>query len=346
MEAVEWMKLALDPPKEYWIPAARQIWPIKEWATLVAMLACFASLLPLGLILLRTKFFGSLAVPIPGNYACTWKSYLKISALNGLLMWLYLPLIFALFGVHLYLFRIDRAFPMMLVNGIVWWFVWINIIGFFIFRRWFKKRSQENGVSLSDLGLSYRDDQFALDGGQIGKTFLLAAILFAFAYLSEHTLESIFIVDFRFIFPFASDLTAYRAFLWLVYFPWLLLGFVQMGIFLHGQLRRPLKETWLKTYISWSLTNIAAMVIPLLLFLAIEYIPFFAAGILPFVGPAGMFIAFMHNLVHIIVVLIMVIPITTWFFQITAKIYLGALLNAALVTWMFTSSQVIAPIPL
>jgi cephalosporin-C deacetylase-like acetyl esterase len=34
-----------------------------------------------------------------------------------------------------------------------------------------------------------------------------------------------------------------------------------------------------------------------------------------------------------------------WFYQLTGKIYLGALVNAALVAWMFTSSQVIAPIP-
>jgi len=39
------------------------------------------------------------------------------------------------------------------------------------------------------------------------------------------------------------------------------------------------------------------------------------------------------------------IPISTWFYQLTGKIYLGALLNAALVAWMFTSSQVIASIP-
>jgi hypothetical protein len=31
--------------------------------------------------------------------------------------------------------------------------------------------------------------------------------------------------------------------------------------------------------------------------------------------------------------------------QLTGRIYLGAVLNAALVAWMFTSSQVIAPIP-
>jgi hypothetical protein len=41
-----------------------------------------------------------------------------------------------------------------------------------------------------------------------------------------------------------------------------------------------------------------------------------------------------------IVVLIMVIPIQTWFYQLTGRIYLGAVLNAALVTWMFVSSQV------
>jgi cephalosporin-C deacetylase-like acetyl esterase len=34
-----------------------------------------------------------------------------------------------------------------------------------------------------------------------------------------------------------------------------------------------------------------------------------------------------------------------WFYQLTGKIYLGARVNAALVAWMFTSSQVIAPIP-
>ena len=39
------------------------------------------------------------------------------------------------------------------------------------------------------------------------------------------------------------------------------------------------------------------------------------------------------------------IAISTWFYQLTDKIYLGALVNAALVACMFTSSQVIAPIP-
>ncbi|MEJ2099279.1 MAG: alpha/beta hydrolase [Desulfobacterales bacterium] len=344
--ALEWMKQALQPPQALWIAPDRQIWPIKEWATLLAMFAGFASLLPLGLMVLQIPFFGSICSPVSLNYACSLKSYFKLSALNGLFMWLYLPLIFALFAVHIYLVHIDRAFPMMMVNGIVWWFVWINIIGFFCFTIWFKKRRREQGLTLADLGLSDQQDRFALDSARIAKTILLAAILFIFAYLSEYILERIFIVDFRFIFPFASDLTPERARLWLVYFPWLLIGFLPMGIFLHGQLRRPIQKTWLKTFIFWSIFNTLALIVPLILLLLVQYVPLFINGFIPFVGPGGMCIAFLQDLFQIIVVLILVTPLSTGFFQMTGKIYLGALLNAALVAWMFVSSQVVAPIPI
>jgi hypothetical protein len=222
-EALDWINLALRPGKENWIPSNRQIWQIKEWSTLAAMLAGLAALLPLGLMLLRTSFFSPLQIQSPGNYSCTGKPYIRSAVLNGLIMSLYFPIIFVLFGVHVYLIQIDRAFPLMMTNGIVWWFLWINIIGFIFFRRWFKKQSSANGLTLYDLGLSHQKDHFAIDAVQISKTVLLAAILFLFAYLIEHTLESIFIVDYRFIFPFASDLTAYRLKLWFTYshcWPW------------------------------------------------------------------------------------------------------------------------------
>lgn len=311
----------------------------------MAMLACFASLLPLGRILLGMGFFKSLGGTPTGNYSCSVKSYVKFSAINGMLMWLYLPLIFVLFGMHIYLVHIDRVFPMMMVNGVVWWFFWINVIGFFMVRRWFRRESQNTGYTWADMGVSYREERFGLDSGKVAKTILLALILFGFAYFSEHLLEQIFIVDFRFLFPFASDLTSERVWLYPRYFPFLLVGFVFMAVFLHGQLRRPAKHSRLATWISWSSWNLAAMVSPLILFLLIQYVPLFTTGFIPLVGPGGMFVAFIHGLFHIIGVLIVVVPLSTWFFQLTGKIYLGALLNALIVTWMFVSSQVVAPIP-
>jgi hypothetical protein len=87
------------------------------------------------------------------------------------------------------------------------------------------------------------------------------------------------------------------------------------------------------------------MVTPVILFLMIQYVPLLATGYIPLVGPGGMFVSFVLNLFHIIGVLIVVVPLSTWFYQLTGKIYLGALLNALIVTWMFVSSQVVAPIP-
>jgi dienelactone hydrolase len=344
-EALDWIKQSLKPAPESWIPANRQIWQIKEWSTLIAMLAGLAALLPLGLMLLRASFFNSLQFHNRRSYSCTGKPYVRAAILNGVLMCLYFPIILVLFGIHVYLVHIDRAFPLMMTNGIVWWFLWINIIGFIFFRRWFRKQNRSNGLTLYELGLSYQKDRFALDAVQIGKTALLAAILFLFAYLVEHTLESILLIDYRFIFPFASDLTAFRAKLWLTYFPFLAVSFLLMGIFIHGQLRRPPKSNWWLTFINWSAFNTLVLVTPLVVLLIIQYAPLFTIGTIPLVGPGGMFIAFTHNLFHIIGVLIMIVPISTWFYQLTGKIYLGALLAAALVTWMFVSSQVVAPIP-
>ena len=88
------------------------------------------------------------------------------------------------------------------------------------------------------------------------------------------------------------------------------------------------------------------MVIPLLLLLAVQYIPLLTKGRILLVGPGGMLALLTMNLFHIVGVLVMVIPISTWFFLLTGRPYLGATVNALLVAWMFASSQVIAPVPI
>jgi len=344
-EALLWMKSALNPLEESWIDPARQIWPLKEWATLAAMVSGLASLLPLGLLLLQTPFFASLQGPASGRLPADRKNNLKAGLLNGVLSLFYLPLILILFAVHVYLVPIDGAFPLMMVNGIVWWFLWVNIIGFLFFRRWYKKEAARSGLTLQQLGLSDRAEGFGLNGANLGKTLLLGLILFGFAYGLEHLLESIFIVDFRFIFPFASDLTPYRALLFLLYFPFLLAGFLLLGTFLHGRLARPVRRTFWRTFLAWSGSNIFVIIAPLVLLVLAQYLPIFITGVIPFVGPGGVMTTFTLNLVHIIMKLVLIIPIMTWFYQLTGKIYLGSLVSALLVTWMFVSSQVIAPIP-
>jgi len=47
-----------------------------------------------------------------------------------------------------------------------------------------------------------------------------------------------------------------------------------------------------------------------------------------------------------IVIQILMIPIASVLYEATGKIVPGAVLNALIVTWMFTSSSVIAPLPI
>jgi dienelactone hydrolase len=345
-EAVEWMKKSLNPPDALWRDAREQIWPVKEAMTLLAMLACLISIMPLCLMLLRTGFFSSIKGPPQSGYASPTKSYVQYSVVNGILMWLYIPLILTLFAVHKYVVRVDPVFPMVMVDAIVWWFVWINIFGLLIFRSWYKKRARTEGLTLYELGISYRQDRFSLDAARVGKTILLGLILFAFLYICEYLSELIFLVDFRFIYPLLSDLTLYRFLMFLLYFPFILFGFLVLTTFVHGQLRRPRKKSWLKTYIYWTRSSIVALIAPIFLFLLVQYIPLLSTGFIPFEGPGGLFVVFIIELFFIMLILTMVMILSTWFYQITGKIYLSAFISALIVTWLFASSQVIAPVPI
>ncbi|MBN1635531.1 MAG: alpha/beta fold hydrolase [Deltaproteobacteria bacterium] len=344
-ETVQWLKAALRPPESLWIDADKQLWPVKELMTLLAAVAGLFSTLPLALILLRMNFFASLRGPARTEYFCPGKSYFKFATINGILMWLYLPLIMTIFAIHKFVVPIDTLFPMLLVDGIVWWFLCINIIGFFIFRAWFKHQAEATGLTLYELGVSHNEDRFWLDGGKIGRTILVGLILFGFVYLLEYLSERFFIVDFRFIYPLFSDLTPYRFNMFMIYFPFLLFGFLILTTFIHGQLRPEGKNTWLKTYFSWTLSNVLALIVPIFLFLLIQYVPLLTTGFIPFEGPGGVFVVFIIELFFIMLSLTICMILSTWFYQITGTIYLSALMNAFVITWLFASSQVIAPIP-
>lgn len=340
-EAVTWMQQALQPAPALWRDPARQIWPFKEAATLIAMVAGLLSLLPLAWLLVRARFFSPLQNTASGQYQCTGRPFRRAVLVNGLLKWLYIPLIMVLFAVHIYVVPIDGLFPMMMVNGLVWWFLVINLIGLALFWRW---RGKQN-VPLDDLGVSDHPTRVRLGWAHLGKTVLLAFVLFLVVYLLEAGLEALFIVDWRGIFPYLSDLTPYRVEMLALYFPFLLVGFLGTGAFLHGMARRPPQATWWRTFTHWAATNVLIQIVPLALFIVLQYAPLLLFNVVPLVGPGGVMATFVMTLFQLLLVLALTAVISTWCYLLTGKIYLGALLNALWVAWLLASSQVIAPIP-
>ena len=346
-EAVTWFNHSLNNNAPMLIPAEEQIWQIKEVSSLVALISGIFSVIPLGILLLGVKPFSALAGAPAGTYTCDKKTFRKAFWINFGLTLLFLPLVMVIFGLHVYLVPIDKAFPMMMVNGVIFWFLVINIIGFFIFKRWIKKhRASHPEVNYRELGISEREDRISLKWSAIWRSLLLAVVMFAFAYALQAGLESLTLIDYRYKFPYASDLTPYRWLMLLLYFPLFLLGFIQVNILLQGQLRPKPGKTWVQTVLRKSITGILVMIIPLLFTMAVQYVPLFINGLVPFVGPGGALVGFVINIEHMCVLLALMVPIASVLYEATGSIYPGAVLNALIVTWMFVSSSVISPLPI
>ncbi|MCB2213935.1 alpha/beta hydrolase [bacterium] len=346
-EAINWYHQALAPDTPLTIPANQQIWRYKEIGSLVALVAGIFSVMPAAVLLLGIKPFSDLAGAPNATYVCDRKTFRKAFLINAGLTLLFLPLILTIFGLHVYVVPIDGVFPMMMVNGVVFWFLVINVIGFFIFRGWLRKRRQADpAVNPQELGLSESKDGFKLSWAKIWRSLLLAAVLFAFLYALEAIPEALMLVDWRYKFPYASDLTGYRFLMLLLYFPLFLAGFIQVNILLQAQLRPKPGKTPLHTILRKSVVGILVMVIPLLFMMALQYVPLYTTGMVPFVGPGGALVGFVINIEHMIVLLALMVPISTVLYETTGSVYPGAVLNALIVTWMFTSSSVIAPLPI
>lgn len=339
-EVINWFSQALNPDAPLTLPADQQIWRIKEIGSLVAMLAGIMSAIPLAILLLGVKPFSVLAGTPSSNYAVDKKTFWRAFGINFGLTLLFLALVMVIMGFHVYVLPIDGVFPMMMVNGVIFWFLIINIIGFLIFRRWLKKQqSIENAVSTEELGIVFRWPKFLL-------SLLLALVLFAFVYALQAIPESFLLVDFRYKFPYASDMTGYRWLMMLLYFPLFLLGFIQVNIMLQAQLRPKPGSSWQGTVLRKTLVGMFVMLTPLLFHMVLQYVPLYTTGFVPFVGPGGALVGFVINIEHMCILLAMMIPIATVLYEATDSIYPGAILNALIVTWMFTSSSVIAPLPI
>ena len=346
-EAVTWYHQALSPQSTLAIPADQQIWRIKEIASLSALLFGIFLIIPLAILLLGVKPFSALANVTPTSYVATKKTFRKVFIINALLTLLYLGLVMVIFGLHVYVVPIDGIFPMMMVNGVAFWFIVINIIGFLIFKKWMKKElSTEDGATYQELGISEEPNRIRLKWQSIWRILLFSAVLFVIIYGIQAGLESLFLIDYRYKFPYANDFTPYRLLMFLLYLPFFLVGFIQVNIMVQAQLRQNKSKTWLGTALKKTLVGILFMVTPLLINMAVQYIPLYINGLVPFVGPGGSLVGFVINLEHMIVIQILMLPIASVLYEATGSIYTGAVINALIVTWMFTSSSVIAPLPI
>jgi len=345
-EAVDWMNLALNDGEKgaMWIEPTSQVFMLKEIFGLVTLLGTLISLIPLTNLLLAIKFFAPVASPIPNRYHAKKNNWWLFATINLLICAILYPLTTQYGGIA---GKIETWLPFMKMemgNGVSAFYLANAVVCGILFAIWYNG-AKKKGITMYDVGVSFDEEKTKIDWGIIGKTVLLGVILFLWMYLLEGFFQWSLGQEFRFAWPYMRQFSEPRrvGYFFLYIIPAILFFLVNGGVFLFGQIRQKEYSTPAKTQWMWWLKGIYTMVTGLFLVWCFQYLPWILNGPGPgfeVVGLAKFSEMWPLMLIVYIPEFLILYWFLTWFYRRTGKIYLGALMIAAIATWFLAAGSI------
>lgn len=322
-----------------------QVYMLKECLVFVAMLCGIAAMLPLMELLALTPFFAPVMQGIPNRpnrVKKGWKWW-KGAIITVLIAAASYPFMTQL--GHGLLPLPEGVFRMTIGNGFLSWYLLLIVIMLgttFLTLHGAKKKGEP--MDFVDLGLSSEKKRQGIDWALCGRSALLSLSMVGFLYLLVVLCETLFQLDFRFIWPFFKGFTAERFVQFLVYILVFALFFLLNNSKIFAQARvENTEKPGLKAFLSCWWKYAFCMVGGILIIILLEYIPFFA-GIGPgadllfgstFGGP------FMSLLIVFAPQILVFSLICTYCYRRTGSVYTGAFTVAAMACWIVTGGSAI-----
>ena len=105
----------------------------------------------------------------------------------------------------------ENIFKMTVGNGFVGWYLFLIIIMVIALNStWKKSQKIGSGLDYYDLGLGCEKNPDKLSWSLLGKSSLVTLLMIGFMYLLVTITQSLFMLDFRFIWPFFKMFTLER----------------------------------------------------------------------------------------------------------------------------------------
>lgn len=315
----------------------------KELLVFTAMLLAVFAMLPLMEVLLQTPFFRSVSQPLPGKEGILpKKKWAKNAAITMFLAGATYPFMTQL-GHALFPFP-EGIFRMTIGNGFLCWYMLLILI--MVVTTWLsvKKAKKAGEAPWHSLGLAGGEKNGKIDWALCGKGALLALTMLASMYLQVVLYKKLFLLDFRFIWPFFKPFSLQRFGQFLVYLPGFALFFLLNNSKIFAGMRteatyKPGAKGFLGNWWRSALLMIGGVMVIVL----IEYIPFFA-GIGPgadllfgstFGGP------FMSILIVFMPQVVVFSLLCTYIYRRTGNVYTGAFTVASMAAWIITGGSAI-----
>jgi hypothetical protein len=320
--AIDWFQQTLGVETE--LSADHQIWFYKELGTLICLLALATLVFPLSRYLLTTSWFSSLQLAPPTLPADSpWGGRL------GIVLLAFIPVItyFKLQEWGNTILPANAIWPQDITTGIMIW-------------------ALGNGaITLLLLVLKYRGSatlQPLLQGNSkistgtlLLKSSGLALVINLLLYSALLIADFCFTLDFRFWVVALKLLTLDQTISVLTYLPGFTLFFLILGLALHRQLVWTKNTGEVVSVRRAMLYNGSVLSFGFVVLLAAQYTPLFMGSTM--LIPSQPLLTIVA--IQFIPLLMFVGATSTWFYDLTGRIYTGAFFNALFVTWYIVAGQ-------
>ena len=343
--AIDWLTNAIGIETN--LKSTNLVFHYKEVLVLIATLAGIASMMPVMLLVTEIPFFKSVRSNVPNREKRVkkgWKWW-KGAIITILISGLTYPFLTQL-GHGLLPLPDTTVFRMTIGNGFLAWYLFlIAVMLITTIIPYVKSKKTEDPMDYVDLGLANEEGETKknkIDWKLCGKSALLAFVMVAFMYLLVLLCEAIFMLDFRYIWPFFKSFTGARFLQFLVYIPIFALFFVLNNSKIFAQMRNEYaNKPGIKGFLSCLWRNALCMAGGILLIILIEYIPFFAN-----IGPGADLLfsstfggPFMSLMIVFVPQVLVFSIICTYLYRKTGNIYTGAFVVAMLACWIVTGGS-------
>ena len=294
---------------------------------LFAMLVTLLAMVPLAELLLTIPFFAAIVQPLPPKANIKprgkwWKGAIITMLIAGLTYPFMTQLGHALLPLPEGIFRMT--------------------VGVTSLTAWRKAKKAETFDGFYGMGLGAEKEPRKISWKLLGKSALLVLCLLGMVYAVVALAGCLYLLDLRFIWPFFKTFTWARLGQFCVYLPLFALFFLLNNSKIMASMRTEAAYApGCKGFFGAWWRNALMMVGGVLLIVLIEYVPFFlnigpGADVLfgsTFGGP------FMSLLILFVPQVLVFSLLGTYFYRRTGSVYPGALLIAALATWIVTGGS-------
>ena len=316
-----------------------QIWYWKELFTFISLVCSMLMIIPISKLFLRAKIFRNIKKPIPsklpkpeGNARLVFWLIFLFTALIASVS--FIPM--SNLSLKVFTDASTRVatwfFPQRMNNAIMLWAFLNGSIGLFIFYMMNKYYQNSNNKYLIN-------KMMALSKKEIGKTILVAFLIF-FCYFGLLAIVYYFFhVDYRFLFIGARTFQPSIGIVWLMYMPIFFTFFFANSLRVNGSIFHEQLPEFRGMIFSGFATTLGLIII-----LFIQYLWLLFTGKIFWVETNLQWLYV--NLLFGIVPMIFILPIyNRYFYRLTGRVYLGPLVTCFIFI-MILSSNTVCYIPI